>query len=114
MIRRPPRSTRKESSAASDVYKRQPPGYVGYDQGGILTEQINKNPYSVLLLDESEKANPDIFNILLQVVGHAILTDSNGRKTDFRNVTVIMTTNAGAEALSVSYTHLTLPTTPYV
>jgi ATP-dependent Clp protease ATP-binding subunit ClpA len=74
-----------------------PPGYVGYDQGGILTEQINKNPYSVLLLDEIEKANPDIFNILLQVMDNGILTDSNGRKTDFRNVTVIMTTNAGAE-----------------
>jgi ATP-dependent Clp protease ATP-binding subunit ClpA len=79
-----------------------PPGYVGYDQGGILTEQINKNPYSVLLLDEIEKANPDIFNILLQVMDNGILTDSNGRKTDFRNVTVIMTTNAGAEALSKS------------
>jgi ATP-dependent Clp protease ATP-binding subunit ClpA len=79
-----------------------PPGYVGYDQGGILTEQINKNPYSVLLLDEIEKANPDIFNILLQVMDNGILTDSNGRKTDFRNVTVIMTTNAGAETLSKS------------
>jgi len=79
-----------------------PPGYVGFDQGGILTEQINKNPYSVLLLDEIEKANPDIFNILLQVMDNGILTDSNGRKTDFRNVTVIMTTNAGAEALSKS------------
>ena len=79
-----------------------PPGYVGYDQGGILTEQIDKNPYSVLLLDEIEKANPDIFNILLQVMDNGILTDSNGRKTDFRNVTVIMTTNAGAEALSKS------------
>ena len=79
-----------------------PPGYVGYDQGGILTEQINKNPYSVLLLDEIEKANPDIFNILLQVMDNGILTDSNGRKTDFRNVTVIMTTNAGAQALSKS------------
>ena len=79
-----------------------PPGYVGYDQGGILTEQVNKNPYSVLLLDEIEKANPDIFNILLQVMDNGILTDSNGRKTDFRNVTIIMTTNAGAEALSKS------------
>jgi ATP-dependent Clp protease ATP-binding subunit ClpA len=79
-----------------------PPGYVGYDQGGILTEQINKNPYSVLLLDEIEKANPDIFNILLQVMDNGILTDSNGRRTDFRNVTIIMTTNAGAEALSKS------------
>ena len=79
-----------------------PPGYVGYDQGGILTEQVNKNPYSVLLLDEIEKANPDVFNILLQVMDNGILTDSNGRKTDFRNVTIIMTTNAGAEALSKS------------
>ncbi len=79
-----------------------PPGYVGYDQGGILTEQVNKNPYSVLLLDEIEKANPDIFNILLQVMDNGLLTDSNGRKTDFRNVTIIMTTNAGAEALSKS------------
>ena len=79
-----------------------PPGYVGYDQGGILTEQVNKNPYSVLLLDEIEKANPDIFNILLQVMDNGTLTDSNGRKTDFRNVTIIMTTNAGAEALSKS------------
>lgn len=79
-----------------------PPGYVGYDQGGILTEQVNKNPYAVLLLDEIEKANPDIFNILLQVMDNGILTDSNGRKTDFRNVTIIMTTNAGAEALSKS------------
>lgn len=79
-----------------------PPGYVGYDQGGILTEQVNKTPYSVLLLDEIEKANPDIFNILLQVMDNGTLTDSNGRKTDFRNVTIIMTTNAGAEALSKS------------
>ncbi len=79
-----------------------PPGYVGYDQGGILTEQVNKNPYSVLLLDEIEKANPDIFNVLLQVMDNGTLTDSNGRKTDFRNVTIIMTTNAGAEALSKS------------
>jgi len=79
-----------------------PPGYVGYDQGGILTEQVNKNPYSVLLLDEIEKANPEIFNILLQVMDNGILTDSNGRKTDFRNVTIIMTTNAGAEVLSKS------------
>ena len=77
-----------------------PPGYVGYDNGGLLTEQINKNPHAVLLLDEIEKAHPDIFNILLQVMDDGSLTDSNGRKTDFRNVTIIMTTNAGAEALS--------------
>ncbi len=77
-----------------------PPGYVGFDQGGLLTESINKQPYCVLLLDEIEKAHPDIFNILLQVMDHGSLTDSNGRKTDFRNVTLIMTTNAGAESLS--------------
>lgn len=79
-----------------------PPGYVGFDQGGILTESINKNPHAVLLLDEIEKAHPDVFNILLQVMDNGILTDSNGRKTDFRNVTIIMTTNAGAETLSKS------------
>jgi len=77
-----------------------PPGYVGYDTGGLLTEQINKTPHAVLLLDEIEKAHPDVFNILLQVMDNGTLTDSNGRKTDFRNVTIIMTTNAGAEALS--------------
>ena len=77
-----------------------PPGYVGFDQGGILTESVNKNPHSVLLLDEIEKAHPDVFNILLQVMDNGFLTDSNGRKTDFRNVTLIMTTNAGAESLS--------------
>src|SRR5436190_3379314 len=79
-----------------------PPGYVGFDQGGLLTEQITKHPYSVLLLDEIEKAHPDIFNILLQVMDHGTLTDNNGRKADFRNVCVIMTTNAGAEGLSKS------------
>jgi len=77
-----------------------PPGYVGFDQGGMLTESINKNPHAVLLLDEIEKAHPDVFNILLQVMDNGNLTDSNGRKTDFRNVTIIMTTNAGAETLS--------------
>ena len=77
-----------------------PPGYIGFDQGGILTESVNKNPHSVLLLDEIEKAHPDVFNILLQVMDNGFLTDSNGRKTDFRNVTLIMTTNAGAESLS--------------
>lgn len=77
-----------------------PPGYVGFDQGGLMTESVNKQPYCVLLLDEIEKAHPDIFNILLQVMDHGSLTDSNGRKTDFRNVTLIMTTNAGAESLS--------------
>ena len=79
-----------------------PPGYVGFDQGGILTESVNKNPHAVLLLDEIEKAHPDVFNILLQVMDNGSLTDSNGRKTDFRNVTIIMTTNAGAETLSKS------------
>jgi ATP-dependent Clp protease ATP-binding subunit ClpA len=77
-----------------------PPGYVGFEQGGLLTEAITKQPYSVLLLDEIEKAHPDIFNILLQVMDHGTLTDNNGRKADFRNVTIIMTTNAGAESLS--------------
>jgi ATP-dependent Clp protease ATP-binding subunit ClpA len=77
-----------------------PPGYVGFDQGGLLTEAITKNPYSVLLLDEIEKAHPDIFNILLQVMDHGTLTDNNGRKADFRNVVIIMTTNAGAAELS--------------
>jgi ATP-dependent Clp protease ATP-binding subunit ClpA len=77
-----------------------PPGYVGFDQGGLLTEAVTKKPYSVLLLDEIEKAHPDIFNILLQVMDHGTLTDNNGRKADFRNVVVIMTTNAGAESLT--------------
>ena len=77
-----------------------PPGYVGYDQGGLLTEEINKHPHAVLLLDEIEKAHPEVFNLLLQVMDHGTLTDNNGRKADFRNVTIIMTTNAGAEMLS--------------
>ena len=77
-----------------------PPGYVGFDQGGLLTEQINKHPHAVLLLDEIEKAHPDIFNILLQVMDHGTLTDNNGRKADFRNVVIIMTTNAGAQLLN--------------
>jgi ATP-dependent Clp protease ATP-binding subunit ClpA len=77
-----------------------PPGYIGFDQGGQLTEQISKHPYSVLLLDEIEKAHPDIFNILLQVMDHGTLTDNNGRKADFRNVIIVMTTNAGADQLS--------------
>ncbi len=79
-----------------------PPGYVGFEQGGLLTEAITKQPHCVLLLDEIEKAHPDIFNILLQVMDHGTLTDNNGRKADFRNVVIIMTTNAGAEALSKS------------
>ncbi|MCX8003635.1 MAG: ATP-dependent Clp protease ATP-binding subunit ClpA [Burkholderiaceae bacterium] len=77
-----------------------PPGYVGFDQGGLLTEAISKKPHAVLLLDEIEKAHPDIFNILLQVMDHGTLTDNNGRKADFRNVIIIMTTNAGAELLN--------------
>jgi ATP-dependent Clp protease ATP-binding subunit ClpA len=79
-----------------------PPGYVGFDQGGLLTEAITKKPHTVLLLDEIEKAHPDIFNILLQVMDHGTLTDNNGRKADFRNVIIIMTTNAGAESLQKS------------
>jgi ATP-dependent Clp protease ATP-binding subunit ClpA len=77
-----------------------PPGYVGFDQGGLLTEAIRKHPYSVLLLDEIEKAHPDIFSILLQVMDHSTLTDNSGRKADFRNVIIIMTTNAGARELA--------------
>jgi ATP-dependent Clp protease ATP-binding subunit ClpA len=77
-----------------------PPGYVGFDQGGLLTEAISKKPYAVLLLDEIEKAHPDIFNILLQVMDHGTLTDNNGRKADFRNIIIVMTTNAGAESLN--------------
>ncbi|MDB9752090.1 AAA family ATPase, partial [Gammaproteobacteria bacterium] len=77
-----------------------PPGYVGFDQGGLLTDAINKQPHCVLLLDEIEKAHPDVFNILLQVFDHGTLTDANGRKSDFRNVIIIMTTNAGADRMS--------------
>jgi ATP-dependent Clp protease ATP-binding subunit ClpA len=77
-----------------------PPGYVGFDQGGLLTEEVNKHPHSVVLLDEIEKAHPDVYNLLLQVMDHGTLTDNNGRKTDFRNVVLIMTTNAGAELIS--------------
>ncbi len=76
-----------------------PPGYVGFDQGGLLTDAINKHPHAVLLLDEIEKAHPDVFNLLLQVMDHGTLTDNNGRKSDFRNVILVMTTNAGAERL---------------
>ncbi|MCC5811989.1 MAG: ATP-dependent Clp protease ATP-binding subunit ClpA [Ectothiorhodospiraceae bacterium] len=77
-----------------------PPGYVGFDQGGLLTEEVIKHPYSVVLLDEIEKAHPDVFNLLLQVMDHGTLTDNNGRKADFRNVILVMTTNAGAEDMS--------------
>ena len=85
-----------------------PPGYVGFDQGGLLTEQITKNPHAVLLLDELEKAHPDVFNLLLQVMDHGTLTDNNGRKADFRNIILVMTTNAGAEEgsrASIGFTH---------
>jgi ATP-dependent Clp protease ATP-binding subunit ClpA len=85
-----------------------PPGYVGYDQGGLLTEAITKNPHVVLLLDEVEKAHPDVFNLLLQVMDHGTLTDNNGRKADFRNVAIVMTTNAGAQdssRTSIGFTH---------
>ncbi len=77
-----------------------PPGYVGFDQGGLLTEQISKHPHAVLLLDEIEKAHPEVFNLLLQVMDHGTLTDNNGRKADFRNVILVMTTNAGAQEMS--------------
>jgi ATP-dependent Clp protease ATP-binding subunit ClpA len=79
-----------------------PPGYVGFDQGGLLTDAVNKHPHAVLLLDEIEKAHPDVFNLLLQVMDHGTLTDNNGRKADFRNIIIVMTTNAGAERMSRS------------
>jgi ATP-dependent Clp protease ATP-binding subunit ClpA len=79
-----------------------PPGYVGFDQGGLLTEAVTKKPHAVLLMDEIEKAHPDVFNVLLQVMDHGTLTDNNGRKADFRNVIIIMTTNAGAETMNKS------------
>ena len=77
-----------------------PPGYVGFDQGGLLTEAVSKHPHSVVLLDEIEKAHPEVFNLLLQIMDHGTLTDNNGRKADFRNVIFVMTTNAGAESIS--------------
>ena len=77
-----------------------PPGYVGFDQGGLLTEAVTKNPHAVVLLDEIEKAHPEVFNLLLQVMDHGTLTDNNGRKADFRNVILVMTTNAGAQEMS--------------
>ena len=86
-----------------------PPGYVGFDQGGLLTEAVTKKPHCVLLLDEVEKAHPDIFNVLLQVMDHGTLTDNNGRKADFRNVIIIMTTNAGAETMNKSTIGFTNP-----
>lgn len=86
-----------------------PPGYVGFDQGGLLTEAVSKKPHCVLLLDEIEKAHPDVFNILLQVMDHGTLTDNNGRKADFRNVLIIMTTNAGAETLQKATIGFTNP-----
>jgi ATP-dependent Clp protease ATP-binding subunit ClpA len=86
-----------------------PPGYVGFDQGGLLTEAITKHPHCVLLLDEIEKAHPDVFNLLLQVMDHGTLTDNNGRKADFRHVIIVMTTNAGAQEMSrasIGFTHV--------
>jgi ATP-dependent Clp protease ATP-binding subunit ClpA len=77
-----------------------PPGYVGYDRGGLLTEQVSKNPHAVLLLDEIEKAHPDVFNILLQVMDHGTLTDTNGKQADFRHVILLMTSNVGAREMS--------------
>jgi ATP-dependent Clp protease ATP-binding subunit ClpA len=76
-----------------------PPGYVGYDEGGLLTEAVNSNPYAVLLLDEIEKAHPDIFNLLLQVMDHGLLTDANGREVDFKNIILVMTSNVGARSV---------------
>ena len=107
-----------------------PPGYVGYDEGGLLTEAITKNPHSVILLDEIEKAHPEVFNVLLQVMDHGTLTDNNGRKASFRNCVLVMTTNSGAQEMAresmgfqkqdnasdgseaVSYTHLRAHETP--
>ena len=89
-----------------------PPGYVGFDQGGLLTDAIRKTPYAVLVLDEIEKAHPDLFNILLQVMDHATLTDNNGRKADFRNVILIMTTNAGAREMAARRDRLRRRTSP--
>ena len=86
-----------------------PPGYVGFDQGGLLTEAVTKKPHCVLLLDEIEKAHPDIFNVLLQVMDHGTLTDNNGRKADFRNVIIVMTTNAGAETMNKAAIGFTNP-----
>ncbi len=86
-----------------------PPGYVGFDQGGLLTEAVTKKPHSVLLLDEIEKAHPDIYNVLLQVMDHGTLTDNNGRKADFRNVIIVMTTNAGAETMNKATIGFTNP-----
>jgi ATP-dependent Clp protease ATP-binding subunit ClpA len=85
-----------------------PPGYVGFDQGGLLTEAVSKNPHAVILLDEIEKAHPEVFNLLLQVMDHGTLTDNNGRKADFRNSILVMTTNAGAQEMSrssIGFTH---------
>ncbi len=86
-----------------------PPGYVGFDQGGLLTEAVTKKPHCVLLLDEIEKAHPDVFNVLLQVMDHGTLTDNNGRKADFRNVIIVMTTNAGAEIMNKATIGFTNP-----
>src|SRR5260370_34619192 len=79
-----------------------PPGYVGFEQGGLLVDAVRTHPYSVVLLDEVEKAHPDIYNVLLQVMDHATLTDNTGRKADFRNTVLILTSNAGSREMSVS------------
>ncbi|MBM4245885.1 MAG: ATP-dependent Clp protease ATP-binding subunit ClpA, partial [Deltaproteobacteria bacterium] len=86
-----------------------PPGYVGFDQGGLLTDAVRKNPHAVVMLDEIEKAHPDLFNVLLQVMDHATLTDNTGRKADFRNVVLILTTNAGARDMAASSIGFTGP-----
>ena len=83
-----------------------PPGYVGFEQGGLLVDAVRTHPYSVVLLDEIEKAHPDIYNILLQVMDHATLTDNTGRKADFRNVMLILTSNAGSREMSVAVDRL--------
>jgi len=87
-----------------------PPGYVGYEEGGLLTDAIRKTPHCVLLLDEIEKAHPDIYNVLLQVMDYAVLTDNNGKKADFRNVILIMTSNAGAREVGRTLIGLTAET----
>ena len=82
------------------MYKRQPPGYVGYDEGGQLTEAVRRRPYSVILLDEMEKAHPDVFNVLLQVLDDGRLTDGQGRQVSFKNTIIIMTSNVGSSAIA--------------
>jgi len=102
------RSGLREDDKPIGAFLFAPPGYVGFDQGGLLTEAVTKNPHAVVLLDEIEKAHPEVFNLLLQVMDHGTLTDNNGRKADFRNVIIVMTTNAGAQEMSrasIGFTH---------